>query len=311
MAVDVDVRELLEAGVHVGHQTQRWNPKMRPYIYTQRDGIHIIDLSQTAEQAKRAGKFIADTVALGNTVLFVGTKKQAKDIITDEAQRSGQFYVSNRWLGGMLTNFKTIRASIDRLNALEERREKGEFDKLTKKEGLRLTREIEKLESSLGGIKRMTKLPGAVFIVDPGMEEIARREANKLGIPVIALVDTNCDPDGIDYLIAANDDAIRSIQLFTKLMADACLEGAERREIALRESEQRAAKEKAEAKPRAPVRERERKVGGKGRAWVARREAEAPAEEVEAFASAKAVEEKGETPAEEGKESTAEETTEK
>lgn len=294
MVVDVTVKELLEAGVHFGHQTRRWNPKMRPYIYTQRDGIHIIDLDQTQRQAKKALKFVADTVALGNPVLFVGTKKQAKEVVATEAQRAGQFFVSNRWLGGMLTNFKTISNSIKRLLDLEERREKGDFEKLTKKEALKLDREIEKLEHSLGGIKKMPKLPGAVFIVDTGMEKIARAEANKLGIPVVALVDTNCDPDGIDYLIAGNDDAIRSVQLFTKLMADACLEGNQRREIALRESEARQTMERQErgSKAKTPVRERERKIGTKGKAWVGgRRGEEAPAadeKEVEEFASAKA-----------------------
>ena len=296
MALDVSVRELLEAGVHFGHQTRRWNPKMRPYIYTQRDGIHIIDLDQTQHQAQLALKFVADTVALGNPVLFVGTKKQAKEVIGIEAQRAGQFYVSNRWLGGMLTNFKTISNSIKRLLQLEERREKGDFEKLTKKEGLKFDREINKLEHSLGGIKKMPKLPGAVFIVDTGMEKIARAEANKLGIPVVALVDTNCDPDGIDYPIAANDDAIRSIQLFTRLMAEACLQGNERREIVLRESEARQAKERSEkgAKTKTPVRERERKIGAKGKAWIGgRKEGDAPVDEnVEEFASAKAEEPK-------------------
>lgn len=291
MVLDISVKDLLESGVHFGHQTRRWNPKMRPFIYTQRDGIHIIDLAQTLDQAKQAYKFVADTVALGNTLLFVGTKKQAKDIVTQEAQRSGQFYVTNRWLGGMLTNFKTIRQSIDRLTSLEERRDKGEFEKLTKKEGLKLTREIEKLESALGGIKKMGKQPGAVFIVDPGVETIALKEARKLNIPVIAVVDTNCSPEGVDYLIAANDDAIRSIQLFTKAVADACLEGKERREIALRETEQRQQKEKSEtreARPRGPAADREQKVGGKGRAWVARRDKEeiSPTE-AEKFASVK------------------------
>lgn len=296
MVADVTVKELLEAGVHFGHQTRRWNPKMRPYIYTQRDGIHIIDLDQTQAQTKRALKFVADTVALGNPVLFVGTKKQAKEVIGTEAQRAGQFFVSNRWLGGMLTNFKTISNSIKRLLDLEERREKGDFEKLTKKEALKLDREIEKLEHSLGGIKKMPKVPGAVFIVDTGMEKIARAEANKLGIPVVALVDTNCDPDGIDYLIAGNDDAIRSVQLFTRLMAEACLEGTERREITLRESEARVAKDRAErgSKPKTPVRERERKIGAKGKAWIGgRKEGDAPTDEnVEQFASAKAEEPK-------------------
>jgi len=301
MPMEVNVKDLLEAGAHFGHQTRRWNPKMRPYIFTQRDGVHIIDLQQTIEQGRNAYKFVADTVALGQSVLFVGTKKQAKDVIKQEAGRAGQYYVSNRWLGGMLTNFKTIRQSIDRLNSLEARREKGEFDKLTKKEALQLDREIEKLENSLGGIKKMVKVPGAVFLVDPSVETIALKEANKLGIPVVGLVDTNCNPDGVDYLIAANDDAIRSIHLFTKLIADACAEGSGRREIALRDAEQQKGKEKDEARSRGP-REREQKVGGKGRAWVARREGEeVSAADAEKFSSVKITEEK----------KTPEETTEK
>ncbi len=292
MPMEVSVKDLLEAGAHFGHQTRRWNPKMRPYIFTQRDGVHIIDLQQTLEQGKNAYKFIADTVSLGQSVLFVGTKKQAKEVITEEAKRAGQYYVSNRWLGGMMTNFKTIRQSIDRLNTLEARREKGEFDKLTKKEALQRGREIEKLESSLGGIKKMGKTPGAVFLVDPSVETIALKEANKLGIPVVALVDTNCNPDGVDYIIAANDDAIRSIQLFTKLMADACVEGSQRREVALRDADQQKGKDKVDARPRGP-RDREQKVGGKGRAWVARREGEEiSAADAEKFASVKITEEK-------------------
>jgi len=304
MAVEISVRDLLETGAHFGHQTRRWNPKMRPYIFTQRDGIHIIDLQQTVEQTTKAYKFMADTVALGNTVLFVGTKKQAKDVIAEEAKRAGQYYVSNRWLGGMLTNFKTIRASIDRLNSMESKREKGEFEKLPKKERLKLDREIEKLEYSLGGIKKMPKIPAAMFLVDPGVEDIALKEANKLGIPVVAVVDTNCDPDGIDYLIAANDDAIRSIQFFAKMMADACLEGGQRREIALREQQARADKEKGAEKPRGAARDREQKVGGKGRAWVGRSKQgteEVPEEEAEKYASAKAEEPKQEEKKEETK----------
>lgn len=285
----IDLKEMLEAGVHFGHQTRRWNPKMRPYIFTARDGIHIIDLEQTARQTYKAFKYVTDAVALGNTVLFVGTKKQAKDVIESEAKRVGQFYVSNRWLGGMLTNFRTIRQSIDRLNSLIERREKGELEKLPKKEVLQIEREIAKLEFSLGGIKSMTKPPGVVFIIDPNTEMIARREAIKLGIPVIALTDTNCDPDGIEYLIPGNDDAIRSIQYFSKLMGDACEEGAKRREIALREQAAVAEKDKASGKVKGPA-VRERKMGGKGRAWVAklRPDTETSAEEAEKFASASA-----------------------
>jgi small subunit ribosomal protein S2 len=284
---DISVKDMLEAGVHFGHQTRRWNPKMRPYIFAARDGIHIIDLDKTARLAKKACKFIGDTVALGSSVLFVGTKKQAKDVIESEAKRVGQYYVSNRWLGGMLTNFKTIRQSIDRLNSLIEKKEKGELDKLPKKEVLTIEREIEKLQFSLGGIREMGRLPGAVFIIDPNNEEIAKLEAFKLGIPVIALTDTNSNPEGIEYLIPGNDDAIRSIQFFSKLVADACEDGARRREAALRE--QKADEEKAGAeRPKGPA-IREQKIGGKGRAWVARRDGEpASADEAEKYSKAKA-----------------------
>jgi len=286
MVPEVNVKELLEAGVHFGHQTRRWNPKMRPYIFTARDGIHIIDLEQTARQAQKAYKFIADTVALGGQVLFVGTKKQAQDVVEAEAKRAGQFYVTKRWLGGMLTNFQTIKQSIARLNELEARREKGELEKLIKKEALGIEREIDKLEYSLGGIKTMTRAPNAVFVVDPNHEEIAKREAQKLGIPVVALIDTNSDPEGIDYLIAGNDDAIRSIAYFTHMIAEACLEGAKRREASLREQKVKEA-EQAKARPKGPA-VREQKIGGKGRAWVARREEKAAEKDAEKFASAKA-----------------------
>jgi len=264
MPVEVDVKQMLEAGVHFGHQTKKWNPKMRPYIYTERDGIHIIDLTQTASQAEMAYKFIADTVALGSMILFVGTKKQASEIISSEAQRAKQHFVNNRWLGGMLTNFKTIKRSIDWLESLCSRRDKGELEKLTKKEQLQIQREITKLERSLGGIRTMNKLPGAIFIIDPTEERIARLEANKLGIPVVALADTNADPDGIEHLIVGNDDAIRSIEYFTKIIADACADGALRRESALREQQAKVEKERGEAKPVV----RERKIGAKGRAYV-------------------------------------------
>jgi len=287
MTQEISVRDMLEAGVHFGHQTKRWNPKMRPYIFTARDGIHIIDLDKTAKSAQNVFKFVADTVALGGSVLFVGTKKQAKDVIECEAKRAHQFYVSNRWLGGMLTNFRTIRQSIDRLNELSIRKEKGEFEKLTKKEGLRIGREIQKLEFSLGGIRDMNKLPVVVFLIDPNNEEIAKREAIKLHIPVIALTDTNSNPDGIDYLIPGNDDAIRSIQYFAKLIADACEEGAKRREVVLREQAAKAEKEKA-AKPKGPA-IREKKIGGKGKAYVGRKVPDqATAEDAEKYAKAKA-----------------------
>lgn len=286
MVSQISIKDMLEAGVHFGHQTRRWNPKMRPYIFAARDGIHIIDLDKTSRLAQDACKFISDAVALGNTVLFVGTKKQAKDVIECEAERCGQYFVSNRWLGGMLTNFKTIRQSIDRLNMLTEKREKGELEKLTKKEALKIEREIGKLEFSLGGIKNMTKLPGAMFIVDPNGEGIAKSEAIKLKIPVIALTDTNSNPDGVDYIVPGNDDAIRSIQYFSQLIADSCLEGAERREAALREQQDKQEKE-GPAKFKGPA-IREQKIGGKGRAWVAKKEGEAAsAEDAEKYAKAK------------------------
>ncbi len=287
MPFSADVKLMLESGVHFGHQIRKWNPKMRPYIYTQREGIHIIDLAQTAKQAERAYKFIADIVALGNSVLFVGTKKQACDIIMSEASRVGQPYVCQRWLGGMLTNFKTIKSSIDRLEALYAKKEKGELEKLPKKEALHIERQIEKLEKTLGGIKTMNKLPGAVFLIDPNEEYIALHEANILKIPVVALADTNADPDGIDYLIVGNDDAIRSIEYFTKAIADACEEGAQRREMAIREQAQKVEKEKAEAKP---VAIKERKIGGRGRAYVGGRKGEekpATETEVEEFSKVK------------------------
>lgn len=291
MPVSVDVKQMLEAGVHFGHQTKKWNPKMRPFIYTERDGVHIIDLAQTAGQTEKAYKFIADTVALGSAVLFVGTKKQASDIILNEAQRAKQHYVNNRWLGGMLTNFKTIKASIDRLENLCTRREKGELEKLPKKEALQIERQIAKYERSLGGIRTMGKVPGAVFIIDPNEEKIARLEANKLRIPVVALADTNADPDGIDYIIVGNDDAIRSIEYFTKIIADACAEGALRRESALREQQAKVEKEKGERGPMV----RERKIGAKGRAYVGGKKGEGEKatseKEMEEFAKVKANEE--------------------
>ncbi|MFH1873633.1 MAG: 30S ribosomal protein S2 [Pseudomonadota bacterium] len=287
-----DVKQMLEAGVHFGHQIRKWNPKMRPYIYTQRDGVHIIDLAQTAKQAEAAYNFIADTVAQGNSVLLVGTKKQAVNVIKNEAERAGQFYVCNRWLGGMLTNFKTIKASIDKLDNFTQKKEKGELDKLTKKEALQIERQIAKLENVLGGIKKMTGVPGAVFIVDPTEEKIALLEAKKLGIPVVALADTNADPDGIDYIIVGNDDAIRSVEYFTNMIAQACEEGARRRETSLREEAQRQTEAKARVEKK-PVKDQEKKLGTKGRAYIGKKEQdEASKEEVEAFAKVKIEDEK-------------------
>lgn len=234
MAAQIAMKQLLEAGVHFGHQTKRWNPKMKPYIFGARNGIYIIDLQKTVRYFKNAYTFLSDVTKNGDKVLFVGTKKQAQDAIVEEAGRAGQYYVNNRWLGGMLTNFSTIKASIDRLKKIELMSTDGTYDLITKKEALQLERERIKLEKNLGGIKHMTKLPGAIFIIDPKREAIAVKEAVKLGIPVVAVVDTNCDPDGIDYIIPGNDDAIRAIRLFAAKMADACEEGVQARETALR-----------------------------------------------------------------------------
>jgi len=224
----VEVAELLAAGCHFGHLTRRWNPKMRPYIFMERNGIHIIDLMKTRLLLEDACNAIANIVAEGKRVLFVGTKKQAKDVIREEAVRTGQFYVSERWLGGSLTNFTTIRKSVKRLTNIEKMESDGTFDKITKKEGLFLLREKEKLNNILSGVVEMTRLPGALFVVDVKKEAIAVKEAKRLNIPVFAIVDSNCDPDEVDYIIPANDDAIKSVQVVTKAVGDAILEGKER-----------------------------------------------------------------------------------
>jgi small subunit ribosomal protein S2 len=229
------MKQLLEAGVHFGHQTRRWNPKMREYIFAERNGIHIIDLAQTVVHLDRALEFVTETIHRGDVVLFVGTKKQAQEAIQGEAERSGQPYVNSRWLGGMLTNFTTIKRRIQRLDALEARREAGEFERLTKKEAAKLTDEIAKLNNALGGIRRMRRLPGAVFIVDPHREDIAVREARRLEIPIVAMTDTNCDPDLIDWVIPANDDAIRSVKLICSKVADAVLNAVAARQARLDE----------------------------------------------------------------------------
>ena len=221
----VSMKQLLEAGVHFGHQTRRWNPKMARYIFTERNGIYIIDLQKTVKKLDEAYMFVRDIVANGGNVLFVGTKKQAGDSVREEATRAGAYYVNARWLGGMLTNFKTIRRRIDRLAQLRKMEEDGTFELLPKKEVSKLNLEIEKLEKFLGGIKDMKKLPAAMFIVDPRKEKIAVAEAHKLGIPIVAIVDTNCDPDEIDYVIPGNDDAIRAVKLLSATRADAILEG--------------------------------------------------------------------------------------
>ncbi len=221
----ISMRALLEAGVHFGHQTKRWNPKMKPYIYGARNGIYIINLQHTVEGFKSAYNFVNRLVSKGESILFVGTKKQAQEIMVEEADRAGQFYVVNRWLGGMLTNWETIRASIEKLRTFERMKEDGTYLRLPKKEVTQLEKLREKLDRNLSGIKGMEGLPGALFVVDPKNERIAVQEANKLGIPVIAIADTNCDPDVIDYVIPGNDDAIRAIRLFASRIADACIEG--------------------------------------------------------------------------------------
>ena len=224
MAV-VSMKQLLEAGVHFGHQTRRWNPKMAPYIYTERNGIYIIDLQKTVKKLEEAYNFVRETSANGGNVLFVGTKKQAQDAIKEEAARCGGYYVNARWLGGMLTNFRTMRTRIDRLAQLRKMEEDGTFAMLPKKEVIKHQGEIEKLEKYLGGVKEMKKIPAALFIVDPRKERNAIAEARKLNIPIVAIVDTNCDPDEIDYVIPGNDDAIRAIRLIAATMANAAIEG--------------------------------------------------------------------------------------
>jgi small subunit ribosomal protein S2 len=249
----ITMKQLLEAGVHFGHQTKRWNPKMKPYIFGARNGIYIIDLQKTVRYFKSAYQFILETVQNGDKVLFVGTKKQAQDAVREETARAGQYYVDNRWLGGMLTNFTTIKRSIERLKKIEAMSQDGTYQLLTKKEVLGLEREREKLERSLGGIKGMTKLPGAIFVIDPKKETIAVKEARKLGIPVVAVVDTNCDPDDIDFIIPGNDDAIRAIRLFAARMADACVEGDQARQAALRSDKDEAAAEEDKEEFVAPL----------------------------------------------------------
>jgi len=231
----ISMKELLEAGVHFGHQTKRWNPKMKPYIFGARNGIYIIDLQKTVRYFKSAYSFVKDAAQNGSTVLFVGTKKQAQDSVAEEAVRCGQYYVNQRWLGGMLTNFTTVKQSIDRLKKIDTMFEDGTIDAYPKKERLLLEKDRIKLQKILGGIKGMHKLPGVMFVIDPKNEEIAIQEANKLGIPVVAVVDTNCDPEPIDYVIPGNDDAIRAIRLLSSKIADAVIEGNQSRKAALQE----------------------------------------------------------------------------
>ena len=233
----VSIKQLLEAGVHFGHHTRRWNPKMAEYIFTERNGIYIIDLQKTIKKFEEAYMYVRDVAAQGGTVLFVGTKKQAADAIREEAERCGMYFVNVRWLGGMLTNYKTIRQSINRLNALEKMQEDGTFDMLPKKEVAQLQKEMYNLEKNLGGIKNMQGIPSAIFIVDPRKEHNAVMEAKKLGIPVIAIVDTNCDPDDADYIIPGNDDAIRAIRLISSVLADAVIEGKQGEQLTEAEAE--------------------------------------------------------------------------
>lgn len=221
----ISMKQLLEAGVHFGHQTRRWNPKMAEYIFTERNGIYIIDLQKTVKKVEEAYSFVKEIAESNKTILFVGTKKQAQESIEQEAKRSGMYYVNQRWLGGMLTNFKTIRKRIDRLNELVKMEEQGLFEVLPKKEVIKLKSEQEKLEKFLGGIKEMNDIPGALFVVDPRKERIAVKEAQILGIPVVGIVDTNCDPEEVDYVIPGNDDAIRAVKLITAKIADAIIEG--------------------------------------------------------------------------------------
>ncbi len=234
----ISMKQLLEAGVHFGHQTRRWNPKMAEYIYTERNGIHIIDLQKSVGKVDEAYKAVADIAANGGTILFVGTKKQAQDAIASEAERCGMFYVNERWLGGMLTNFKTIQSRINRLKEIEAMEEDGTFDVLPKKEVINLKKELEKLQKNLGGIKEMKRLPDAIFIVDPKKEKICVQEAHSLGITLIGIADTNCDPDELDYVIPGNDDAIRAVKLIVSKMADAVIEANQGEEAAPAEEEE-------------------------------------------------------------------------
>ncbi len=243
----VSMKQLLEAGVHFGHQTRRWNPKMAEYIFTERNGIYIIDLQKTVKKLDEAYNFIKELAMDGKNVLFVGTKKQAQDSIKEEAERAGAYFVNARWLGGMLTNFTTIRKRIARLKQLRAMQEDGTFDLLPKKEVIKLNLEIERLEKFMGGIKDMNEMPGAMFVVDPRKEKIAVAEAKKLGIPVVAIVDTNCDPDEVDYVIPGNDDAIRAVKLIAGAMADAVIEGREgQMGAAARDNEEAEAEAEAE-----------------------------------------------------------------
>ena len=255
MAV-ITMKQLLEAGVHFGHQTRKWNPKMKKYIFAARHDIHIIDLEKTAKLVEEAYSYVVEAVKSGKTVLFVGTKRQAQDAIKEEAERCGQYYVNSRWLGGMLTNFKTMRARIEYLEKLERMEESGEFELLPKKEVLGLKKEMAKLQENLGGIKNMRSLPGLLFVVDPHEEDIAVAEARKLHIPIVAITDTNCDPDLIDYVIPGNDDAIRAIKLISSVIANAVIEANQGETFeAPEDAEETASEEAAAESAQAPVEE--------------------------------------------------------
>lgn len=277
----VTMKEMLDAGVHFGHQTQRWNPKMKPYVYTARGGIHIIDLQKTVVRANRAAEFVKDVAANGGRLIFVGTKKQAIEPITEAAQRCGQYYVTKRWLGGMLTNFETIKSSIDRLRRIDQMREKGEFNYMTKKERAGLEKEYLKLNEYLNGIREMKEMPSAMFVVDLPKEHIAVAEAKRLGIPVVAIADTNSDPELIDYPIPGNDDAIRSIKLFANLVAESYIEGSKLWDQKLRTMSDKQSdvskEQQAEAatKDEAP-RKRNARPGSKGAAADAPKKSEGP-----------------------------------
>lgn len=243
----ISMKQLLEAGVHFGHQTRRWNPKMKKYIFTERNGIYIIDLQKTVKKVEEAYNYVKELVANGGTILFVGTKKQAQESVKEEAERCGMFYVNHRWLGGTLTNFQTIQTRIARLKEIEKMAEDGTFDVLPKKEVAQLKKEQERLEKFLGGIKEMKELPDALFVIDPRKERIAVAEARKLNIPIIGIVDTNCDPDEIDYVIPSNDDAIRAVRLITSKMADAVIEGRQGEQVQETETKVETSAEAAEA----------------------------------------------------------------
>lgn len=274
----IGMREMLEAGAHFGHSTRRWNPKMAPYIFGPRNGVHIIDLQQTVGLFKNAYEFMRNTVSKGGKILFVGTKKQAQEVVRESAANANQFYVNYRWLGGMLTNFRTIKQSIERLRKLSEMSADGTFERLPKKEVVKLTRELEKLEKNLAGIKDMTKPPKAIVIIDPKKEHIAVKEAHNLNIPVVAMLDTNCDPDEVDYPIPANDDSIRSISLFVDKLAHACKEGDMLHQAELAERRQKVSDKEEEAASKLP---KSQKKSGPKVEVVIKRAADAEVEETE------------------------------